>query len=172
MKRFKKFFVVLSLLGLAITGCNGGESNSDDATPTDMRYAIYQLAIADGYDGTYEQWLESIRGQDGKDGENGKDGIDGNTPYIQNGYWYIDGVNTNVKAAGEKGDKGEKGDQGEAGPQGEKGDQGDPGEKGNPGQDGKDGKAGSTVLTGHDTPDNEFGQNGDSYVNLIHGTII
>lgn len=34
----------------------------------------------------------------------GKDGADGKTPYIQNGYWYIDGVNTNVKARGDKGD--------------------------------------------------------------------
>ena len=29
------------------------------------------------------------------------DGADGKTPYIQNGYWYIDGVNTNVKAQGD-----------------------------------------------------------------------
>ena len=32
------------------------------------------------------------------------DGADGKTPYIQNGYWYIDGVNTNVKAEGKDGD--------------------------------------------------------------------
>ena len=44
---------------------------------------------------------------EGKDGING---IDGKTPYIQDGYWYIDGVNTNVKAQGDKGDKGDKGD--------------------------------------------------------------
>ena len=31
------------------------------------------------------------------------DGADGKTPYIQDGYWYIDGVNTNVKAEGENG---------------------------------------------------------------------
>lgn len=30
----------------------------------------------------------------------GKEGADGKTPYIQDGYWYIDGVNTNVKAEG------------------------------------------------------------------------
>ena len=51
----------------------------------------------------------SIKGADGKDGTNGvdgKDGADGKTPYIQNGYWYIDGVNTNVKAQGENGKDG------------------------------------------------------------------
>lgn len=31
------------------------------------------------------------------------DGADGKTPYIQNGYWYIDGVNTSVKAQGNDG---------------------------------------------------------------------
>lgn len=30
----------------------------------------------------------------------GKDGEDGKTPYIQDGYWYIDGVNTDVYAGG------------------------------------------------------------------------
>lgn len=30
-------------------------------------------------------------------------GKDGNTPYIQDDYWYIDGVNTGVKAKGEDG---------------------------------------------------------------------
>lgn len=35
-----------------------------------------------------------------KNGKDGADGTDGKTPYIQDGYWYIDGVNTNVKAEG------------------------------------------------------------------------
>lgn len=33
----------------------------------------------------------------------GKDGTNGNTPYVQNGYWYINGVSTGVKAEGEDG---------------------------------------------------------------------
>ena len=36
----------------------------------------------------------------------GDDGEDGKTPYIQDGYWYIDGVNTNVKAEGIDGNDG------------------------------------------------------------------
>jgi hypothetical protein len=73
---------------------------------------------------------EGPKGADGKDGTNGtngtngKDGVDGKTPYIQNGYWYIGGVNTNVKAQGvdgEDGAKGDKGDKGDQGIQGEKG---------------------------------------------------
>jgi hypothetical protein len=37
----------------------------------------------------------------------GADGEDGKTPYIQNGYWYIDGVNTGTKAEGVDGKDGE-----------------------------------------------------------------
>lgn len=39
-------------------------------------------------------------GKNGKDGVNGKDGQDGNTPYIKDDYWYIDGINTGIKAKG------------------------------------------------------------------------
>lgn len=33
-------------------------------------------------------------------GANGTDGNDGVTPYIQDNYWYIDGINTNINAVG------------------------------------------------------------------------
>ena len=36
----------------------------------------------------------------------GEPGADGKTPYIQDGYWYIDGVNQGVKAVGEPGTPG------------------------------------------------------------------
>lgn len=39
-------------------------------------------------------------------GGQGADGKDGETPYIQDGYWYIGGVNTNVKAEGVDGKDG------------------------------------------------------------------
>lgn len=46
---------------------------------------------------------------DGSNGLNGIDGKDGNTPYIQNEYWYINNVNTGIKAIGTKGDNGNDG---------------------------------------------------------------
>ena len=49
------------------------------------------------------------KGSDGANGINGKDGANGKTPYIQNGYWYIDGTNTNVKAQGSDGINGKNG---------------------------------------------------------------
>ena len=53
-------------------------------------------------------------------------GQNGQTPTItiQDGYWYINGVNTGQQAQGEKGDKGDKGDTGDTGPQGDDGDPG------------------------------------------------
>ena len=39
---------------------------------------IYALGVSEGFiHETYEEWLESIRGQDGSDGEDGRDGVDG-----------------------------------------------------------------------------------------------
>lgn len=52
----------------------------------------------------------------GKDIKDGLKGADGATPTIgSDGYWYINGKNTGVKAQGEKGEKGEKGDKGDTG---------------------------------------------------------
>lgn len=45
----------------------------------------------------------------------GGQGADGKTPYIQDGYWYIDGVNTNVKAEGVDGKDGVNGKDGKDG---------------------------------------------------------
>lgn len=112
----------------------------------------------DGKDG--ENGKDGTNGVDGKDGADGKNGADGKTPYIQDGYWYIDGVNTNVKAQGvdgkdgadgkdgEQGIQGEKGEQGEQGVQGIQGEKGDKGDKGDAGADGKDGANGTNGKDG------------------------
>ncbi len=44
--------------------------------------------------------------------QSSEDGKDGKTPYIQNGYWFIDGTNTGVKAAGTDGINGTNGTNG------------------------------------------------------------
>ena len=49
------------------------------------------------------------QGETGATGQDGADGADGYTPYIQDGYWYINGVNTNVKAIGTDGTNGTNG---------------------------------------------------------------
>jgi hypothetical protein len=86
-------------------------------------------------------------GRDGKDGSNGTPGKDGATPYIQNGYWYINGQNTGIAATANTGTGGRDGAtpyisggywfiNGQStgvkatGEKGEKGDKGDTGAKG------------------------------------------
>jgi hypothetical protein len=63
-----------------------------------------------------ENGVISIDGSNLPDSIKGKDGKDGSTPTIgTDGYWYIDGRNTGVKAKGEKGDKGDPGKDGMGG---------------------------------------------------------
>lgn len=87
-------FVYLTDLSGA-TGIQGPEGKS-----------AYEVAKANGFEGTVTQWLASLHGKDGAPGE---PGANGDTPYIQDGYWYIDGVNLNVRAQGENGANGERG---------------------------------------------------------------
>ena len=39
--------------------------------------SAYDIAVKNGFKGTEQQWLDSLKGADGKDGENGEDGADG-----------------------------------------------------------------------------------------------
>lgn len=53
--------------------------------------------------------IRGATGATGATGEDGQDGQDGHTPYIQDNYWYINGINTNVKALGTDGQNGQNG---------------------------------------------------------------
>ena len=66
---------------------------------------IYEMGVAEGLiSDSYEDWLDSIRGQDGadgRDGQDGSDGIDGLTPHIgTNGHWWIGNSDTGVRVQG------------------------------------------------------------------------
>lgn len=50
---------------------NGGGANGKDGA------SAYEIALEHGFEGSEQEWLESLRGEDGKDGQNGKDGQDG-----------------------------------------------------------------------------------------------
>ena len=78
--------------------------------------------LVDTYTITYSDNTTSTfmvtNGQDGEPGIQGLKGEDGHTPVItigNNGNWFIDEVDTNIKAQGEKGDKGENGQNGQDG---------------------------------------------------------
>lgn len=83
MKNLKKLLLVVPMT-LILGSCS--------TTPTDPQYDIYRLAQEAGFSGTYEEWLESVKGETGPKGDKGD--------------------------TGEAGPKGDKGDTGETGPQG------------------------------------------------------
>ena len=68
---------------------NGNINYGDKGDPGD---SAYQIAVKNGFEGTEAEWLSSLKGKDGS------------TPFIQDGYWYIDGKNTYVKAEGADGE--------------------------------------------------------------------
>lgn len=81
--------------------------------------SAYEIARTEGFEGTEEEWLDSLKGSPGPEGPKGDKGDIGET--------------------GPKGDKGDTGEKGIPGEKGEKGDQGlvgPPGETGPKGEDG------------------------------------
>lgn len=97
----------------------------------------------------------------------GGQGADGKTPYIQDGYWYIDGVSTGVKAEGVDGKdgytpiKGVDYFDGQNGKDGKDGIDGAPGKDGKDGVDGVSGKDGASAYeiwlnAGHSGSEDDF----------------
>lgn len=111
-----------------------------------------------------EQGQPGKDGKDGQDGVNGADGKDGKTPYIQNKFWYINGVNTGIRAEGVNGADGKNGTNGTNGKDGVDGisphiqsgywyigtENTGVKAQGVDGTDGKDGKDGYTPVKGVD----------------------
>ena len=152
------FFLGISLLSLSLLGCSNVSSNDSSSESnisivndssfdtTDKRYELYLKAQEAGYIGTYEEWLETIKGKDGSSilyGEEDPDTTTGNNGdvYINITSWDIFAKNENewIKLGniiGPKGDAGQKG------------------------------KDGSSLLFDNKSPDNQIGNDGDSYINL------
>lgn len=87
MKRKITSILLCGLLLLSLFSCAGKSA--------------YEIAVEHGFDGDEEEWLESLRGEDGKDGDDGKDGTDGVDGK--------DGVNGKDGADGKDGEDGEDG---------------------------------------------------------------
>lgn len=64
--------------------------------------SAYEVAIANGFNGSQLDWLDSLKGKDGLPGQNGRNGDkgeDGKTPYINDdGVWCIGEQDTGVHA--------------------------------------------------------------------------
>ena len=137
----KKFLtVVLSTICVAcfslfFVGCNNENDNNN--SNNEQIVAIYNTYVAHAESNgetplSYEDWFASIKGEKGDKGNDGKDGEDGITPTIEiiDGYWYINGENTGVKAEGKDGVNGTNGTNGKDGTNGVNGTNGEDGANG------------------------------------------
>jgi len=143
----KKGLMGLALAGVMmvspfmLAGCSNGQDGKDGTNGK----SAYELAVEHGFEGTLQEWLESLAGTKGNDGA---------TPTIdinEDGHWVINGVVTDIKA------------EGSIGPQGPSG---NPGQTGETGPQGSAGKDGATWLTGEIVPTTE-GKDGDFYLDTI-----
>lgn len=96
--------------------------------------SAYAIAVENGFRGTEEEWLESLKGPQGEIGPQGPQG--------------------------EIGPKGDTGEQGPAGPQGPQGEQGPRGEQGSQGLAGSQGPQGVQGVQGPAGPQGETGPQG------------
>ncbi len=70
-KKYIKYVIIAIPLLLLILYFAFGMNFTNNSLTTDERmYEIYSLAASSGFNGTYEEWLDSISGADGANGEN------------------------------------------------------------------------------------------------------
>ena len=128
MKIGKTFFLVISLFAISLGGCvqagpkgdKGdpgiqGEPGNDgvsvvsiEKTSSDGLVDTYTITYSDGNTSTFTV----TNGADGEQGIQGKPGNDGHTPVITigtNGNWFVDDVDTGIKAQGPQGEPGNDG---------------------------------------------------------------
>lgn len=131
--------------------------------------SAYRVAVNNGFAGSEQDWLASLRGADGQDGRDGRDGRDG-----------LDGVDGRDGERGERGEKGGKGDRGEPGapgtgdgvegPQGPEGPAGRDGADGRDGIDGRDGFGGIDGRSAYEVAvANGFEGNEQDWLESLHG---
>ncbi|MFF2922719.1 hypothetical protein ACFVTP_10000 [Streptomyces celluloflavus] len=107
--------------------------------------SAYEVAVAQGFEGTVADWLDSLVGPPGPRGEQGPPGPRGETGPA--------GADSTVP-----GPSGDTGPRGEQGPQGDRGEPGPPGADGAPGADGRDGAPGLVQsVNGHSAAEVHLG---------------
>jgi hypothetical protein len=106
----------------------------------------YLVAVRNGFEGTEEEWLASLKGEKGETGATGPKGEQGEKG--DTGETGPQGPRGETGRQGEQGPQGETGSQGPKGDKGDKGDKGEPGEKGDTGEQGPKGDKGETGAAG------------------------
>lgn len=179
------------LLAAAMASCN---LDNNSSKPDPEIYAVYKKYQENGGTLSYEEWLESIKGEKGDtgeqgpkgdQGEKGKDGsavltghgapaADLGSPgdsYIDLDTWdyYVKAGGNWVKAGNIKGSDGQNGPQGPKGDQGETGPQGEKGETGEQGPKGEQGETGPQGEQGPKGDTGEQGPKGDAGTSVLTG---
>lgn len=154
---FQKSEYTRAGMGAAVeAGYKGDEASIQKGLAADEPepWPALEVAKAYGFNGSAEEWLESLKGIDGQtaydiavskgfqgteqewvDSLQGKDGLDAYQVWLSLGNVgeknvYLESLRGIPGEQGDKGDKGEQGEQGIQGPKGDKGDKGDRGETG------------------------------------------
>lgn len=108
--RTKLIFVVLFLLMFLLVGCEEMPS-TNDPDYDERIYAIYELALeSQAFEGTYEEWLNSVQGPQGEQGE--KIQLQINDTFIVWKYESDENWSELISLSALTGSKGEQGDSG------------------------------------------------------------
>lgn len=169
----RKIWKTLAAFGLSaalcvpIAACSAGQNGK----------SAYEIAVENGFEGTEQEWLESLKGEPGEpgtsgsDGQNGAAGQDGvgvkDAEINDKGELVITLTNGQVLnlgvVVGADGEQGPEGPQGKPGEDGEDGEQGPEGPQGEPGENGEDGVQGPAGPQG---PQGEPGEDGEDGVGI------
>lgn len=146
--------------------------------------SAYGIAVKHGYTGSEEEWLESLRGEQGAAGKSfvvlghydTEEALRAAVTAPEYGDHYYVGSTTPYDVylfdeatadwastgtlQGPRGPAGEKGETGPQGPRGEQGEKGETGEKGDPGETGPKGETGPAGPQGEQGPQGERGETG------------
>lgn len=152
-KRFREWCIRMHYPALGDTLKEMAEGTTAVVDPTsalsNIKYYLsaYAIAVKHGYNGSEEQWLESLVGPQGEKG----------TPFT-----YADFTPAQLAAL-----TGPQGPQGETGPRGEKGDTGAQGPKGDTGEQGPKGETGPQGERGPTGPQGPQGAKGDTGAGFV-----
>ena len=129
-----------------------------------MGRSAYEVAQANGFEGTEEEWLASLKGDAGAPGPVGPEGPQGpkgdTGPAGPQGIQGVQGEAGPTGPAGPQGIQGETGATGPAGPQGLQGERGETGLEGPQGVQGATGATGPQGIQGPAGPQGETGPQG------------
>lgn len=117
-----------TLIVTSASGTSSADLKGDKGDAGEDGDSAYQIAVENGYSGTEQEWLASLKGADGQAGTNGINGKSAYELAVEAGY---EGTEQDwIESL--KGEKGETGERGATGDKGEKGETGTAGANGIP----------------------------------------